>query len=146
MFSISFFFIYAYLRKRIPVAKRPNNGIQGKGNQSLPYTLKWINGMKNFECNVSKNTFSLMVDLNRHVRTHSGEKPFKCKICKKRFTQNSNLKAHLRTHTGERPYACRVCGKSFKQSSDLNRHLRLHAGETTEFVPKRQQVKHQISY
>ena len=107
----------------------PTTVIQGNENQSLPYTLKWINGVKTFECNVCTKTFGQMGTLNRHARTHTGEKPYKCKICKKRFTQTTGLKNHLRIHTGERPFSCQVCGQSFTKFSNLKEHLRVHTGE-----------------
>ena len=107
----------------------PTPESQGRGESSLPYTLKLINGKKNFECNFCTKTFSWLRDLNRHVRTHTGERPFKCKVCKKRFALLGNLKGHLRIHTGERPFSCQVCGKNFSSSSRLKTHMRLHTGE-----------------
>ena len=135
-------YLFLNVRKRIPVVNgnchtSPGSGSIGSGgpttgihgNQSLPYTLKWINGVKTFECNVCTKTFGQMGTLNRHARTHTGEKPYKCKICKKRFTQTTGLKNHLRIHTGERPFSCQVCGKSFTKFSNLKEHLRVHTGE-----------------
>ena len=78
------------------------NPSPANGNQSLPYTLKWINGKKYFECNVCTKTFSFQSKLIRHLPVHKGEQPFKCKICKKPFTRQDNLKFHVRTHTEEK--------------------------------------------
>ena len=111
------------------VSGNPSSGIQSKGNQSLPYTLKWINGMKNFECNVCRKTFNHMGALNRHVRTHTGERPFQCKICKKRFTQKVHLEKHFRIHTGERPFQCKICKKRFSRLDNFKDHLVIHTGE-----------------
>ena len=142
-FLIRFFFNFNL--RRIPVAKTnchtlpgsdsigsgsPSRGIQGNENQSLPYTVKQINGMKKFECNVCTKTFNHLSNINRHiVLIHTGERPFKCKFCNKRFTRKSGLKDHVRTHTGERPFSCTVCGKRFKQNSYLKSHMRIHTGE-----------------
>ena len=107
----------------------PTTVIQGNENQSLPYTLKWINGVKTFECNVCTKTFNQLAHQLIHQRTHTGERPFKCESCKKRFIHLHHLKDHLRIHTGERPFSCQVCHRSFTQNSDLKRHLRIHTGE-----------------
>ena len=133
------------LRRRIPVANAncntspgcgsigsgrvPTTGIQGQGNQSISYTLKWINGVKNFGCNFCTKTFNRLGRIISHVRIHTGEKPFKCKICKKRFNQTPNLNRHVLIHAGKRPFSCRVCGKSFTQNANLKRHLQVHTGE-----------------
>ena len=99
-------------------SKQPTN----RGNRSLPYTLKWVNGMKNFECKTCRKAFSFESQFDRHLLTHTGERPFQCKICKKRFARVDNLKKHLVIHTGEQPFSCQVCGKSFPQNSHLKRH------------------------
>ena len=108
---------------------KPSPESQGKGNQSLPYTLKWINGVKYFECNVCTKTFSFESHLDRHLAVHTSERPFKCKICKKRFAAKSNLEIHFRVHTGERPFKCKICKKRFAQMPHLKSHVRVHTGE-----------------
>ena len=132
------------VKKQIPVAKAncnisprcssvgsggPTTGVQGNENRSLPYTLKWINGVKTFECNVCTKTFNQLAHQLIHQRTHTGERSFKCESCKKRFIHLHHLKDHLRIHTGERPFSCQVCHRSFTQNSDLKRHLQIHTGE-----------------
>ena len=97
-----------------------------------PYTVKWINGKKNLECNVCTKTFNEMGHLNRHMRTHTGERPFKCEICKKRFALNSNFKDHLRIHTGEKPHQCHICKRRFSHLSTFYRHLQTHTGDTQQ--------------
>ena len=104
----------------------PSHGIQGRGSQSLPYTVKRINGKKNFECNVCTKTFSQLADLNVHLRTHAGERPYVCQVCNKRFTQLGNLNIHYLLHTGEKPHRCDVCKKRFAQKRNLDDHFRIH--------------------
>ena len=132
------------VKKQIPVAKAncnisprcssvgsggPTTGVQGNENRSLPYTLKWINGKKKFQCKTCTKTCARMGDFNRHLLIHTGQQPFECEICKKRFTLNSSLKSHVRVHTDERPFSCQVSGKSFKGNPDVQKHLRIHTGE-----------------
>ena len=137
LFIFNLFKFYLNQRRRNPVAKSPSSDSIGSGNpypeihgnQSLPYTLQWINGKKNFECKTCKKTFSYESNINSHLRLHTGERPFKCEICEKRFTQMHHLKNHIRIHTGKQ-FSCQVCGKSFTQSSSRNTHMmRIHTGE-----------------
>ena len=115
-----FFFLYSNLR-RIRVAKAkcqtspgsgsvgPTTGIQGKGNQSLPYTVKWINGKKYFECNVCTKTYlPFLSHFKIHLLVHTGEKPYVCHVCEKSSNHNSNLQTHMRLHIGEK-IACDIC-------------------------------------
>lgn len=49
-----------------------------------------------FFCPVCPKGFRSKLDMERHLRTHTGEKPFKCPYCPHRSATKGNLKAHMR--------------------------------------------------
>ncbi|KAK8741848.1 hypothetical protein OTU49_002423 [Cherax quadricarinatus] len=49
-----------------------------------------------FFCSVCQKGFRSKLDVERHLRTHTGEKPFKCPYCPHRSATKGNLKAHMR--------------------------------------------------
>lgn len=49
-----------------------------------------------FFCPLCPKGFRSKLDMERHLRTHTGEKPFKCPYCPHRSATKGNLKAHMR--------------------------------------------------
>ncbi|KOB66848.1 Zinc finger protein 39 [Operophtera brumata] len=47
-----------------------------------------------------------------------------CHHCGKGFPTKVQLESHIRTHTGERPFICEYCPTTFSQQSNLYKHNR----------------------
>ncbi|XP_044738039.1 zinc finger protein 501-like [Chrysoperla carnea] len=84
---------------------------------------------KAFLCYYCGRGFVTNIQLNSHIRTHTGEKPFKCELCEKAFSQVSTYQSHQKTHTGEKPYKCEYCGKLFGYKMSLRDHQLIHTGD-----------------
>lgn len=84
------------------------------------------------DCNKSFTTTS---ELTNHVRLHLdlSVNPNECKICGRKFSLIGNLKKHMRVHTGERPFPCKVCGKKLSSNRHLKAHMiNLHEVKTLD--------------
>lgn len=96
---------------------------------SLSTLASFASQERPFKCTLCPKSFNQRINLNNHIRTHTGEKPYTCSDCFKTFSQRTTLKNHQRTHTGEKPYSCLECGKAFAQRTNLKNHERVHSGE-----------------
>ncbi|XP_066992585.2 zinc finger protein 836 [Anabrus simplex] len=79
-----------------------------------------------FICEYCGREFRKKINLQLHVRRHTGERPHLCQLCGKAFYTRQQLAIHMRQHTGERPYECPVCQKTFTGPTALYMHRRLH--------------------
>ncbi|XP_077546313.1 uncharacterized protein LOC144158970 isoform X2 [Haemaphysalis longicornis] len=85
------------------------------------YTWKSVES-NTHQCSYCPYNSCRRIDLEKHVRTHTGEKPYKCSCCPCAFTQRPHLKVHMRSHTGEKPFVCGLCASAFKWKHQLVKH------------------------
>lgn len=67
-----------------------------EGSTMPPPLPQGIRPPVRFFCPVCPKGFRSKLDMERHMRTHTGEKPFKCPYCSHRSATKGNLKAHIR--------------------------------------------------
>ncbi|XP_054727432.1 zinc finger protein 846-like isoform X1 [Anastrepha obliqua] len=80
------------------------------------------------ECNICQKRYVRQIDLDTHLRTHSGESPFVCHICDKSFIHKRILNRHLQYHEGYFSYTCLTCGAKFSKYDKYYSHRMQHTG------------------
>ncbi|XP_051979319.1 hypermethylated in cancer 2 protein-like [Xyrauchen texanus] len=105
---------------------RVSQGASESLEQSPPKSLKHVDTLRPFPCNICGKMFTQRGTMTRHMRSHLGLKPFACEECGMRFTRQYRLTEHMRVHSGEKPYECKVCGGKFTQQRNLLSHMRMH--------------------
>ena len=70
----------------------------------------------------------LLYPQHHPARAHPPSSPraHMCPFCPYSSRLRINLENHVRTHTGEKPFLCPNCGLGFSQRSNLKRHRKLH--------------------
>ncbi|XP_047740465.1 longitudinals lacking protein, isoforms H/M/V isoform X29 [Hyalella azteca] len=86
----------------------PSEGFSGDSSQArqmivTSWTAPSVDGSTGGGCQIHKCCFCAYtsrhrINVENHIRTHTGERPFKCHLCSAGFSQRSNLKRHIRTH------------------------------------------------
>ncbi|XP_068111059.1 gastrula zinc finger protein XlCGF8.2DB-like [Hyperolius riggenbachi] len=86
-----------------------------------------------YSCSEGGKCFTQNVNLNRHMRIHTGERHFSCSECGKYFYDRGNFHKHQETHTADslRLYSCsNFCKAHYKtHRKSLQRYLKTHTGE-----------------
>ncbi|KAH8243882.1 hypothetical protein KR032_011087, partial [Drosophila birchii] len=100
-----------------------------KGEKSFTFHCNRHRGVKNYPCELCKDSFCTTSELRRHIRKHTGEKPFACRHCFRCFSDFSSRLKHERTHTNTRPFKCKECGHAFYTAYVLKNHMLIHTGE-----------------
>ena len=63
------------------------------------------------------------MNLERHLRLHTGETPYKCQICNRRFKHHRSLSYHMKVHCGRNPHKSLRGKGHFK--THKNEHLKV---------------------
>lgn len=81
---------------------------------------------RRFMCEICGNTFTQKVNMQQHLKQHTGERPWPCDECDKSFAEKSHLSRHKSLHKIDRPYICELCGSSFKTERCRKVHYKVH--------------------
>ncbi|XP_036317807.1 zinc finger protein 91-like isoform X1 [Rhagoletis pomonella] len=79
------------------------------------------------ECQICQKRYVRQIDLDVHLRTHSGESPFSCHLCEKSFIHKRILNRHMQNH-GYFSYKCLICGSKFSKYDQYHNHRMQHTG------------------
>lgn len=88
-----------------------------------------------FTCKLCKKSFPEYYNLTAHLETHNNETLYECDHCGAQFTLVLDLESHIKTkhgfdeeHDNNCQVACKYCAKSFKTNIYLTNHMRIQHG------------------
>lgn len=73
-------------------------------------------------CLYCDKRFPLKVNLDSHIKTHTGEKNFSCHLCYRKCINKSILMRHIETHTNAISFRCDLCLRGYKYKKSLKEH------------------------
>uniref|UniRef100_A0A1Q3EZ85 Putative c2h2-type zn-finger protein n=1 Tax=Culex tarsalis TaxID=7177 RepID=A0A1Q3EZ85_CULTA len=76
------------------------------------------------KCEICGATFTMKIDLRRHMRKHNGELPYGCPHCYQRFSRMNHVREHVKKHENVQSFACLLCTKNFSYKKGLIQHKR----------------------
>ncbi|KAG5888735.1 hypothetical protein JTB14_032011 [Gonioctena quinquepunctata] len=88
-----------------------------------------------YVCNSCDRKFPLKINLDSHIKTHTGEKNFACHLCDRKCISKSVLRSHIQTHSNVISFKCTVCLQAYKYRKSLNLHLAKAHGIGNAKVP-----------
>ncbi|KAK7086094.1 hypothetical protein SK128_027108 [Halocaridina rubra] len=79
----------------VPLAQSSFSQVMDSSGVPLPTSLVQL-PLSRHPCPMCPKGFRSKLDMERHMRTHTGEKPFTCPYCTHRSATKGNLKTHMR--------------------------------------------------
>lgn len=102
-----------------------------KDFNDLQRHLKTHNDRFKFHCVGCFHGFNTKYNQIKH-EMKCKRRRYECYICKECSTNSQiNIEIHMRKHTGERPYKCSLCSKRYAYLSDLQTHGSIHTDFTS---------------
>ena len=78
-----------------------------------------------FKCHLCEYSSYQKIQLQRHLRCHTGYRPFACDQCEFRCIQKSTLKKHKLTHINrEKSFPCEQCSRSYYSKDSRTHHVK----------------------
>ncbi|KAL3270833.1 hypothetical protein HHI36_021353 [Cryptolaemus montrouzieri] len=90
-----------------------------------------------YSCNYCERKFPLKINLDAHIKTHTGEKNFSCHFCDKKCISRSALTRHLESHSNVKSFRCTLCSSGYKYQKSLDIHMMKSHGVGDVKIPER---------